>query len=404
MSKNHVIPKILLSIVLIPALSVLGIYGYRNYFAARPANPTPEATQEFEPAGPRLVSAEGKVAPNEQVRLGFKTAGAVEEVSVQAGQVVAAGQALARLQGQQWLQAAVEAAELELLSAQQDLQALYDNAGLAGAQARQAVLDAKDSVQQAQRTVDQFNATASKAQIEAAESEVALAEAALERARKGASDSGKGKLDSKSAIIQLMIYAAEKQYYAAVARLNALQGTMSPADQERVLAALDVAEATLEKCEREADLLASGPNPDLAALAEAQVENAQTQLAAAKTSLEDLELVTPISGTVVKLDVKPGEYVLPGTPLVVIADLSKWQVETTNLSEIDAVALRRGMKAVIVLDALPDKKFPGQVVEISNFPEELRGDVTYQVTLSFDPLDFPVRWGMTAFVDITLDE
>lgn len=402
MSKNRTIPKILLYVVVIPALSVLGIYGYRNYYAPRTVTLTPEPTLESVPVGPRLVSAEGKVVPNEQVRLGFKIAGAVEGVSVQEGQLVESGQMLARLQGQQRLQAVVEAAELELLSAQQDLQALYDNAGLAAAQARQAVLDAKDSVQQAQRSVDKFNATASREQIEAAEAAMTLAKAALDRARKGTSEIGKGNPDSKKALSQLMIYAAEKQYYAAVARLNALQGTMSPADQERVLAALDVAEATLEKCEREAELLSSGPNPDQAALAKARVENAQTQLTVAKTSLEDLELLTPISGTVVKLDVKPGEYVLPGTPLVVIADLSKWQMETTNLSEIDAVALSPGMKAVIVLDAVPDQKFLGTVVDISNFPEELRGDVTYQVTLSFDPQGFPVRWGMTAFVDITL--
>jgi HlyD family secretion protein len=70
--------------------------------------------------------------------------------------------------------------------------------------------------------------------------------------------------------------------------------------------------------------------------------------------------------------------------------------------EKDVAALQLGMKAEITLDAFPDQTFQGQVSQISLMGVEQRGSATYAVTLDFDPGSAPVRWEMSAFVDIPI--
>jgi len=101
------------------------------------------------------------------------------------------------------------------------------------------------------------------------------------------------------------------------------------------------------------------------------------------------------------LGVEVGEVAAPGAELALLADLSSWRVETTDLAETDVALVSPGMPAQISLDAFPDRVFEGVVREIDWVSEDSRGSVTYRVTLDFDPGGLPVRWGMTAFVDIT---
>ncbi len=59
---------------------------------------------------------------------------------------------------------------------------------------------------------------------------------------------------------------------------------------------------------------------------------------------------------------------------------------------------RIGQKVEVVLDALPDQSFSGQVTHIDMVYEEKRGDTTYTATIVLDQLDPQMRWGMTAAV------
>jgi hypothetical protein len=52
----------------------------------------------------------------------------------------------------------------------------------------------------------------------------------------------------------------------------------------------------------------------------------------------------------------------------------------------------------VVLDALPEKTFSGQVTQIDMVYEEKRGDTTYTATIVLDQFDPQMRWGMTAAV------
>jgi len=133
--------------------------------------------------------------------------------------------------------------------------------------------------------------------------------------------------------------------------------------------------------------------------AKADVDRAQAVVDQLKAQLEQATLTTPISGTVITVDVAPGETVNPGQVIIVIADLSHMRVETTDLSERDIPAVRIGQSASVFIDAL-DESFDGEVVDIDRQSETVGGDVTYRVTIELDQQPAGLRWGMSAEVEI----
>jgi HlyD family secretion protein len=404
MMKNLAI-KIVLFIILVPVLSIAGYLGYQSYLAPIPPTPTPTINPDESEITRAMVSAEGKVVPLQYVQLSFRTAGTVKEVFVKQGDRVEADHLLAILTGKEDLEAAIAAAQLELTNAQHDLDALYEHIELSRAQAQMDVVDAKDNVKEAERLINALDSTPSEDQVKAAESAVILAEKELETARRGLNQiSNKPETSPQRAAAQLAVYAAERQYLKAVNYLNALGGTPSEQDVERAEANLALAEAQLAEAEQRYEVLKQGPDPDDVELAQARLDNAKAQLTAVQTRLQDLELRAPFSGEIVTQDLKPGEVVNPSIPQIVLADLSSWKIETTDMTEKDVVLLSPGMQAVITLNAFPESKFKGVISSIGQLGQELRGTVNYIVSLDFDYGDAPLRWEMTAFIDIMLPE
>jgi len=395
--------RIPLGIIIILVLSSLGYYGYIHYAAPIPETPTPQVEDSEKSTAPTIISAEGKVAPFQYAHLSFSVPGLVEKTLVHKGDQVKEGELLARLENQEQLEAAVAAAKLECVSAKQALTELYDKHDLALAQAQQTVAESRSSVDDAQPYLDNLNATASEADLEIYQAGVTLAEKVLKEAQDLFNNySHKPENNTKRAAARLALAAAQKQYDYAVRQLNYLGGTPNDITMEKAEANRALAQAQLDDAEKAYKILKEGPDPDDVQLAKARLDNANATLKAAQASLDDLELRAPFSGAIISFDVKEGESVSPGIPLVLLADLSTWQVETTDLAESDVASLREEMKATITLDAFPDKRFEGVITEISLLGEDRRGSVTYTVCLTFDPGDVPVRWGMTAFVDITL--
>jgi multidrug resistance efflux pump len=262
---------------------------------------------------------------------------------------------------------------------------------------------ARDAARDAERYLDNLTSPAKQTDIEQARANKILSEDALEKAREDF-EPYKNKPESNltRAALQSRLAQIQEQYDAAVRLLNNLLAEVDEIDLAQAETALELANANLTEAQKNYDILQAGPDPDEVALAEARLKNAAAQLAAAQDALEDLELRAPFGGTLVVFEVKEGEFVTPGLPLITLADFSQWQVETIDLAESDVARLEPGMEAIITLDAFPDRTFAGRVIEIAQTAEDRRGDVTYPVTLTFDPGDTPVRWGMTAFVDIAL--
>lgn len=133
--------------------------------------------------------------------------------------------------------------------------------------------------------------------------------------------------------------------------------------------------------------------------AQAEVDRTQAVVDQLKATLAQATLTTPIFGTVIKVDVAPGETANPGQVLIVVADLSDMRIETTDLSERDIPAVQIGQTASVFIDAL-NKNFDGKVVDIDRQSETVGGDVTYKVTIDLDQQPAGLRWGMSAEVTI----
>jgi len=395
--------KSLLAIPIITVLVWLGYQGYTNFLAPVPPAPTPTAIPDQTDLNRKVVSVEGKVVPIQYVRLSFNVPGMVDEVFVSQGEQVKANQLLAMLKGREELEAAIAAAQLEHTSARQDLEALYEHVELARAQAQMNLVEAQEDVKDAERLVDALDSKPTHDQIQAAEAAITVTERELELARKALSNiPDRAENSVRRAAVQLAVYAAERAYYRANSYLNALTGSPNEADVDRAEANLALATAQLHEVEKEYEILQEGPDPDDVELAQARLENAMAQLTAVKNRLRDLELRAPFAGEIASLNIKVGEVVNPTLPLLVLADQSSWMIETTDLTEKDVALLSTGMKADITLNAFPDQKNVGQIREIGLLGEERRGSVTYVVRLDFDTENLPVRWEMSAFVDIFL--
>ena len=137
--------------------------------------------------------------------------------------------------------------------------------------------------------------------------------------------------------------------------------------------------------------------------AEAEVDRQNAILDAARERLKQATLVTPIGGTVASVDISPGETVTPGLIVITIGDLSKMKIETTDLSERDVPDVKVGQSATIYLDAL-DQEVGGRVSSIAEQASSIGGDVIYKVTISLYEKTPEVRWGMSAEVNISVEE
>lgn len=137
-------------------------------------------------------------------------------------------------------------------------------------------------------------------------------------------------------------------------------------------------------------------NNDIAK-AQALVDSAKAVLAAQS------DLTAPFAGTVISVDIAPYETVVPGQIVIVLGDLSNYQVETTDLSERDVTRVQVGQSAIVFIEAL-NAEFPGKVVDVARISSEIGGDVVYKVTIELDEQPAGLLWGMSADVNIGAGE
>ena len=197
--------------------------------------------------------------------------------------------------------------------------------------------------------------------------------------------------------------AAEEQYDAAVRLLNNLLAGANDLDVAEANAEVEVARAQLAVLERDVEMLKIGPDPEDVKLAEERLANAKVQLSTAEAALLDLELLAPFDGTVTELFIKQSEWIASGQPVLLLADLGHLRVETTDLNEIDVARLDVGSTTLVTFDALPDVSTQGKVIRIAPKASEGSG-VNYTVVVELNEIPKNLRWGMTAFVDIEVQE
>jgi HlyD family secretion protein len=349
---------------------------------------------DFSPA----VSATGVVKPTRWASLSFPGGGLVREVLIERGDQVSEGQVLARLGNVDQVRASLTATQLELISAQQAYDALIENADVMTAQAQLALANARDALDDAEYNwrVQQQGYRASSDTIDGAEANLVLANEEVDRAQQ-AYDHASGEASRALALSNLV--AAKKQRDSIQRNLNWYLGSPTDIDQAIQDAKLAQAQAQLAAAEREYAKVENGPDPEALGLAEARLENAQAAVRAAESALADTELKAEFAGIVSEVYVRAGEFVGPGQPIALLADLSELIVETTDLNEIDVARIVLGDAVDITFDALPDLVLPGTITYIASKADVGTG-VNYVVEVQPDePFPQGVRWGMTAYIE-----
>jgi HlyD family secretion protein len=337
------------------------------------------------------IIAESNLVPRAFAQLSFNYPGKVAQVLVQEGDQVAQGVRLVQLGDREQLEAAVAGAELDLVNAQQALDQLNSKAGLARAQLGRDLAQAQQLFIQAQQDLDDLDTVDFQEELDDLWVEVTEAQDAVDEAQE--------ELDKYTNLDQdnpTRVRAEDDLEETEVAYKDKLREyDLMKNRRDQVQAALELAQAYYDDLKEDYEARQSGPHPDDLELAEAGLNTAQAQLAAAQAALNDAELVAPYDCTLVALEVVEGEPVLPNQPVVLVADFSEWYVETTDLTEMDVVRIDTNRPVQLNPDAIPDLFLSGSVESISQVFQQSRGDITYTVRILLKESDPRLRWGMT---------
>jgi HlyD family secretion protein len=307
---------------------------------------------------------------------------------------------IARLSGSEQIQASIASAQFELLSAQQELTDLEANAELALAQAQLKVAEAEKALDKATKKRASRNYKyGNQEQIDIAWADYVVAQETVKHAEEAYNGVAYQANDNPTKAGALSALAAARQARdRALANYNYLLALPNELEVNEADAQLMLAQAELNAAQEELQRVENGADAQKVELAQARIVNAQAQLAAAEARLAEVELEAPFTGTLVSSSLKVGELVSPGSPEVVLGNLSQWQVETLDLTEINVVGIQPEMPVVVQIDALPELELTGKVVRVKERGENRQGDIVYAVLIALDEQDERLRWNMTASV------
>ncbi|MCA9950400.1 MAG: efflux RND transporter periplasmic adaptor subunit [Anaerolineales bacterium] len=279
--------------------------------------------------------------------------------------------------------AAVSAAEARVAAAQAEAQALEE--------AYQDILDACFETPDGGEFCPLYGPVEenTRFQLEAARANVAAAQAGLDEARAGATPAEQFLANSGVSLAIAQRDQAQAQLDLVLA--GARDEQIRQAEVGVAQAELGVEQAQVQVTQAQSAVIQ----------ADAGIVKAMADLEAAQKALDRMTLTAPFAGRVGDINLEIGELVAPGVPIMQFGDFSSWLVKTTDLTELDVVAVKNGLPVEIRIDALPGEVIEGIVTDIASVSQVTRGDVTYEVSIELaDIAALPLRWGMTAFADI----
>ncbi|MEP6960762.1 MAG: efflux RND transporter periplasmic adaptor subunit [Acidobacteriota bacterium] len=260
------------------------------------------------------VSASGEIKPRNYTNLAANAQGRIAALNVAEGEYVHKGQVVAKVESVQ-AAADLEAQQANLASAEAD-----------AASAEVGVKVQDDAMAMQQATIDR-----TKAQME--QSKVTFQRVA---------DLWEAKVIARQEYDQRRAEYEQQQAGLREAQLRLVQ---MGSQRSQTLASINASQK--------------------------RVAQARAQMNRVADVLAKYDVVAPLDGVVTNLPVRIGETVVPGvqnsaaSAVMTIADMSVITAEV-KVDETDIVTLKLGQAATITIDAVPDQKFPGHVIEIGN--------------------------------------
>jgi HlyD family secretion protein len=454
-------------VVVIAILIFLGLRAVRGGFAARQEQVnTGDIVEAFVGDLSARASATGRVTAAREADLALGVSGRVEEVRVQVGDQVQAGDVLVSLEDDALARnvataeqnlviqeanlaelqagataAEIAAAEAQLASAQVQLDDLLAGPTEEEIASAQANIDAAQAnVWSASAQVGQASTGVSEVEIAAARQQVTAAQAAYDVAKEAhdrtlecfegpneeevcpllgpTEENARRQRDQAAADLataqaqldallagpdQNVVSGAQAGVSAAVANQEAAEAQLELLLRGSGAAQIAAAEATVAQAQASLDSLITGATAERIAIAEAQVEQARIQLAEAQETLANASLTAPFDGVVTEVFVVKGETA--GGVAVRLVDANNLTV-VLDVDEVDVGEMAVGQPAVITLESWPDLEFESEITAIAPSATTNTGSalVTYEVHLSLQETDLPVRIGMTANASLITSE
>jgi HlyD family secretion protein len=403
------------------------------------------------------VSPTGEVYAPRSIDLNFDvTKVQLIELNVNPGQLVKAGEILARIETSD-LERAVQQAEADLTIAEDDLdQTRNPYSELDLIQAQLTVSQTEVSLLEAQAKLDDLlnpdlNSAWSTVQdaatsLETAKAQLTIAENSTENAAKvrtleyerdwyrnhywevekkyNGGDASKQELDEA----YLTLVAAEEKLLVAQTNaevsLTSAQNKVTQAqeslqtaqenyaalknpeevDKRSAQNQVTQADYNLAKARETLANVEAGPSEQDIELAEAKVVNAQAKLEEAQEALDVATMVAPFDGTVVSVGVEVGDFVSSGDIVVALTDLTNLRILAT-VDETDIGNVEIGQKVDITFDAFPGYTFSGEVLEVPLQGNLMQNVLTYDVPVSLEgPTEIGLKPGMTANLTIVVGQ
>ncbi|MHB1119067.1 MAG: efflux RND transporter periplasmic adaptor subunit [Bellilinea sp.] len=384
-------------IIVIAALAVGGYFGFKAWRDAQAAAGTTYQTEKIARGSlTALVGATGTVRSNQTAVMAWQTTGQVGEINVATGEQVKEGDVLASLRTSSLPQAVI-LAQADLVSARRALENLQESeinqaqAQFNLAQAAEDLEDAKD------KRASKDYTRASDLTLEEARTNVALAKEDVNKYEeiydrvKGLDQDNTSRLNAYSALL-----AARRTLARAEANLAYLEGGPDPLEIVQADATLALAQAKYDDAVREWERVKDGPDSD-------DIRAAEARIAAIEATLGLSSLTAPFNGTITEVNAKIGDQVNPGTISFRLDDLSRLLVDV-QIPEADINRISVGQPVTMTFDAILDTEFNGEVIEVGRVGTALTGIVNFEVTIELTDADERVRPGMTAGVNIVVNQ
>lgn len=298
------------------------------------------------------IGATGAVRAKQSAVLIWQAAGTVDVVNVKVGDNIPADFVLAYLQKTSLPQSVI-LAEADLASAQQSLNELL-NSDTALAQSVLTLRDAQEAYKKAYNWRQQLN----------------------------------GKYHIKE-----IIYKTIGNRKIPV--LKEYMGYASEATKKKADEDLALAKAKLDDAQREYDRLAGGNIAEIAA--------AQARVDAAQATINLARLTSPFAATVTEAIPLPGDQVSAGASAFRLDDMTSLLVDV-EVSEVDINSVAVGQPVTLSFDAILDRTYHGEVVQVAQAGTDSGGVVSFKVTVELTDADQLVKPGMTAAVNILVNE
>ena len=303
------------------------------------------------------IGATGTVRAQQSAALAWQAVGTVDTVNVEVGDTVKTNQVLAEL-AKSSLPQNIILAQADLVSAQKALDDLTKS-NTAEAQAVVNLRDAQDAYDKASDYYDSLFKTY--------------------------------KYD-KLVYVRKMTPFGMKRFpmIKTVKVRKADADTIQNAKQD-----LELAKSKLDDAQRAFDQLKNGNTSEIQA-AQAKVDAAQATINLSRVS-------APFDGVVTESYPLPGDQVTVGQKAFRIDDFSSLFVDV-DVSEVDINSVKVGQPAILTFDAILGKVYHGKVVQVAQAGTADSGVVNFSVTVELTDADESVKPGMTAAVNIVVEQ